>query len=409
MFAGNNRIGACIVLILLLMISSAQIISSVQAAQNGKSTHKGGFLRAEGRSIVDQAGDVALLRGANFYGYEYGFLDRHTESDYKRMASWGFNVVRLPVAWNFIEPQQGVYDERYLSYVDRDIKWAKKYGLYIILDMHQFGWSPYFTYFDPLGRTAGVPSWAVSTYADTAEGNARARADFWESLGPNGTPTSDMNPSMQDRFVQMWKYVASRYAQQETVAAYDLFNEPTVYSSGGGNVKYYDVSKLCSETLPAFYEKVVDGIRTVDGNHMILWEPANIWNRITSRVNRPNMAFSPHYPGYSPFYKTTGIGMSESGYDGNKTRLEASLLNTVIRLSEEWDIPVFVGEWGICVEALNAIQYIYDFAELMGRYALSGAWWTYGKSTFGMNLLDKDGNERAALVQNLLQAMKAWA
>jgi len=395
----KSSIRGRIILGLLLVILSAQVVGSVHASQSSNAMSERGFLRAEGRSFVDKAGNIVVLRGANFYGYEYGLWDRHAEADYAKMASWGFNVVRLPIAWNFIEPQPGKYDKTYFY----------KYGLYVILDMHNYGWSPRFHYFDPWGITAGLPSWAVSTYPDTEEGNARAKADFWENLGPNGTPPSDTNPSMQDRFTEMWKYVAKRYVEEETVAGYDLFNEPTVFSSGGGNVRYYDVSKFCSETLPAFYEKVIDGILTVDGNHMILWEPATFWNRITSRVNRTNVAFSPHYPGYSPFYKTTGIGMSERGYDGNKTRLEASLVYTVIRLSEEWDVPVFVGEWGICVDAPNAVQYIYDFAELMSRYVLSGAWWSYGKGNFGMYLFDKDGNERAVLVQNLLQAMKTYA
>jgi hypothetical protein len=272
--------------------------------------------------------------------------------------------------------------------------------------MHQYGWSPRFKYFDSWA-TAGLPSWAVSEYPDTAEGQARAKADFWENLGPNGTPVSDANPSMQDRFVQMWKYVASRYSKEEIIAGYDLFNEPTVFSSGGGKARYYDSVKLCIETLPAFYAKVVDGIRTVDINHMILWEPAAIWSMTTSRVERPNLVYSPHYPGYSPFYQTTGIGLSEYGYDGNKTRLAAALTSTAIQLSEQWEIPVFVGEWGILAEAPNAVQYIHDFADLMNTHLLGGAWWTYGKSSWGMALLDTEGSERTVLVQNLLQAMNA--
>jgi len=95
---------------------------------------KAGFLRASGTSIVDGAGKTVQLRGASFDGYEYGMgnvVVTHSESDYQKMASWGFNVVRLQFAWAFVEPQPGKYDDSYLSqYVDRDVAWAAKYGLY---------------------------------------------------------------------------------------------------------------------------------------------------------------------------------------------------------------------------------------------------------------------------------------
>ena len=352
------------------------------------------FLRASGTSIVDSEGNAVLLRGANFFGYEYGLWDGHAESDYQKMASWGFNVVRLPIAWNFIEPQPGSYDDNFFAqFVDRDISWAAKYGIYVILDMHQYCWSPYFTFCDSW-HTAGVPSWAVSGYANTAEGQAHARADFWNNLGANGMLPSPTSPSMQDRFATMWTYVASRYAGQNIIAAYDLLNEPTAYSSNG-KFCFYDVDKFSSETLPAFYAKVADAIRTVDTNHMLLWEPD--WGGHTSSttaVSRPNMVYAPHYPG------TTSV----DSYDGNKSTL-SNAVQSIVQFATESDQPVMIGEWGICAEGTNSAQYIRDLGDVMYTYGIGWAWWTYGKGAFGMNLQDENGRERTILVSNLSSIM----
>jgi hypothetical protein len=112
------------------------------------------------------------------------------------------------------------------------------------------------------------------------------------------------------------------------------------------------------------------------------------------------VVYSPHYPGISSHFPIDGKGMWVDGYDGNKTRLKESL-ESVVRLSEQWNQPVFIGEWGICVEGANATQYTNDLADLMDRYLISWTWWTYGKASFGMCLLNEASKERIALIQNL--------
>jgi aryl-phospho-beta-D-glucosidase BglC (GH1 family) len=378
-----------------------------------------GFLQTDGQRIMDQAGNTVVLRGANFFGYEYAVgiaekWDTHSESDYAQMASWGFNVVRLPIAWALIEPEPRKYDENYMSYVDRDIGWAKTNGLYVILDMHDNSWSPKFTYYDSW-HTTGVPSWAVSQYPNSDQGEAQARADFYNNLGPNGTPVSSTNPSLQDRFVQVWEYVAGRYASEPAVAGYDLLNEPTVFSADT-QVNYYNESQFVSQTLPTFYEKVAAGIRTVDTRHMIFWEPAQvplIWDNPSeylslmttgpTYVDISNAIYSPHYPGIGP-------GLSLQAYNGDKARLEASLESNILSLSARWNQPVFIGEWGIVSDGTNAAQYVHDLSDLLDKYLLSSAWWTYGYCSNGMCIFDDSGQERGTITGNLIRPfVQAWS
>lgn len=340
-----------------------------------------GFLKVQGRWFVDQAGSVVVLRGANFFGYEYGLFGTHTEADYKQMASWGFNLVRLPIAWNFIEPEPNQYDDTYLQRtVDQDLAWAGKYGIHIIVDMHQYGWSPHFTWLDSW-HTAGLPLWAVSTYENTLAGEGQSRADFWNGLGPNGSPVSESNPSMQDRFFAMWQHVARRYSSSTVVAGYDIFNEPYSYRVDYKLHPQY-LPTFSGTILPTFYAKLVDSIRVVDPIHVCFWEAPS------ASPNRPNIAYSIHYPGQDDF----------SLYDAVKVR---SAVERVV--SQAGNVPVFVGEWGMLASAGDVATYIRDFSDLLDKYLMSAAWWSYGKGGFQMYLLDKSGNERVVLTQNLIR------
>jgi hypothetical protein len=107
-----------------LSLQSIQKISASGMIDYGRERMK--WLHTNGKWIVDEDGNIVILRDANFMGYEFGAWNTHTEEDYARMASWGFNVVRLPIAWHYIEPEPGFYNESYFTnYVDRDIAWLK--------------------------------------------------------------------------------------------------------------------------------------------------------------------------------------------------------------------------------------------------------------------------------------------
>jgi endoglycosylceramidase len=391
--AGKSRIYTFAVVAILDAILILQVWGAFAAAQTPTSEPTG-FLKAQGRWIVDESGNIVLLRGVNFFGYEFGLWSSHTEAGYARIASWGFNVVRLPLAWSYIEPKAGKYDDNYFRlHVDKDIEWAKEYGLYVILDMHQYAWSPRFTY---IHTAAGLPIWSQSGYPNSAEGEARAKADFWNGVGPNGSPSSSANPSMQERFIAMWKYVATRYANETTVAGYDIFNEPDVTRCSSDNKICYLQYPQFSQTVIAFLERVVDAVRQVDSHHMFLWETAS-WEFDPGilAVNRTDVVYSPHYPG-------GGTGNTIFLYK-DKARLEASV-KAMMDLSQKWNQPVFLGEWGITFDAPNATDYIDDLASLTDANLVGWAWWAYGSTDgFGMYLLDINGNPHRVFTETLIR------
>jgi len=114
----------------------------------------------------------------------------------------------------------------------------------------------------------------VSGYEDSAKGVSQSIADFWLGKGPNGTEASVENPSMQDRLIAVWKYIVKyivqRYANESGIAGYDLFNEPAYASffMEGGLTPSQTATYLYS-----FYNRLIDGIRTVDPYHVLFYEP----------------------------------------------------------------------------------------------------------------------------------------
>ncbi|MGC8636016.1 MAG: family 1 glycosylhydrolase, partial [Thermoprotei archaeon] len=75
-----------------------------------------------------------------FHGLDYMGLELHpafynqTPQDFEIMGSWGFNIVRLPVDWSWIEPEPGEFNQSYLDQVKKVVDMANHYGIYVVID-----------------------------------------------------------------------------------------------------------------------------------------------------------------------------------------------------------------------------------------------------------------------------------
>jgi hypothetical protein len=308
-----------------------------------------GFLSVQGTQIIDSTGRPVLLRGVNYPGYQSGGADSrlHSESAYEIFARSGFNVVRLPISWGNLEPFPGAFYESYLSrYVDRDIRWAKKYGLYIILDMHQFNWASRF-------GGNGVPDWAVTQFPPTQIGMLQAVSEFWN------------NSVLQDHLTNVWTKVALRYAKEPTIAGYDILNEPWIYNSV--------IPNLNASHVDSFYVKVIESIRTVDSNHTIFLEPANL--HTNSFPLKDKIVWSPHfYPlSFAPHYHPLNI-----------TVLRADLDAMYKRFVLEMGSPMWIGEFGAFMQDASSEQWLRDAVALFNEYQVGWAWWAYSRTRGGL-------------------------
>ena len=356
-----------------------------------------GWLRTDGKQIVDSNGNTVILRGAMVFGYQidpklFQTWDLYTEEDYERMASWGFNIIRLPIAWHWIEPEEGVYSQEYLQIIDRAIAWANQNGIYVFLDLHQYHWSPHFSW-SYTGE--GMPAWLVNEYPDSHEGEKQAKLDFWLGKGPNGAEATADNPSMQDRCISVWELLASRYAGVPGVAGYDLFNEPMIdmWEIYGGDIAAID------NILKPFYEKVVDGIRSVDYKHIIWYESGgSLWDPFTQKritipafvIDKPNLIVELHNYAF------------RRNYSGDATFLENQWNEYWWPAFRDLPFPLFIGEFGTRLEYPNPTLWLRDWLSIYEQLGLSWTYSSYGKSDSDtMFLCHADGTLREEWLQYL--------
>jgi endoglycosylceramidase len=325
----------------LAMILGTVIVGN--ATVSGRTT---GFLSVQGTWIVDSTGTPILLRGVNYPGYDSLYPRSHPESAYANFAKMGFNVVRLQISWASLERYKGRFDDYFLSfYVGRDVQWAKKYGLHIVLDMHQYQWASKF-------GGGGVPDWAVAKYPANELGLREAVSDFWA------------DPSLQDHLIMVWKGIATRYANEPTIVGYDLLNEPWIYTS--------IIPELNATHIDAFYAKTTQAIRAVDPNHIIFLEPANMNTFNTSFDS--NIVWAPHF--YPLSYASTY-------YPENQTVLELKMDAMYQNYVTRSNAPLWMGEFGAFMTDGTANNWLKEAQALFNKYQIGWAWWAYGDQRDG--------------------------
>ncbi len=193
-----------------------------------KGVNLGGWLLWEGwiwgagfKSETDvKAGLKQLLPPADYAKFLSDYYSNFiTEDDIALLAKGGFNCVRLPFNHRLFTAEAGA--DGGFPVLDNLIGWCRKYGVYVVLDMHAApgGQSNYFI-------------------ADPDKTN------LWK------------NTVAQQQTIFLWKRIAERYKNEAAIAGYDLLNEP--------DTKPVD--------LVAMYRSIIAGIRSVDANHLLIAE-----------------------------------------------------------------------------------------------------------------------------------------
>lgn len=189
----------------------------------------------DGSHFIDQQNRQIVLHGINMVCKDKtsGYVGHWDQADWEHLRAWGFNVIRLGLIWDGIEPNPGQFNRGYLARIRNLIKDAARYGLAVILDMHQDLYGVDFS--------DGAPSWATITDGASFRptdpwGEAylvstavqRAFDHFWAN-----DPASD-GRGLQDHYQAAWRVVAEELAREPNVIGYDLMNEPFPGSAGMG-------------------------------------------------------------------------------------------------------------------------------------------------------------------------------
>jgi len=249
-----------------------------------------------------------------------------------RLGALGANTVRLVFSWEAFEPTAGVYDDAYLAQYVELLDAAFAHGTFVVVDFHQDVFSSAFC-------GDGFPSWALG---DVPHGDPHYDCSFPGWSLPAFDPTSPVSQAfdrlwanadgLQDDMEAMWRRVAASLGSHPAVAAFEILNEPAPGSTAAAT---FD-----AVVLPAFYERMGAAIREEAGDFPIFFD-----ERIGAMAN-PDTLVPPDLPGavYAPHYYEPSIAIG--GEEVNEETI-AVALEGAFEVTEAWDVPVFLGEFGV--------------------------------------------------------------
>jgi len=392
-----------------------------------------GFLQVKEDRFIDPQGRQVILNGINYISKnpEENYMRSDDPELFRVFRDEGINVLRLGIIWDGLEPEPGQYNEAYLKEIDKRIEWAAENDLYVFLDMHQDLFSV--KYGD------GAPEWATLD-----EDLPHVTGDVWSDaylMSPavqtafdnfwNNTPAED-GVGIQDRFAQLWKHIAERYADNRTVIGYDILNEPFigsdaqhvmpilltafagVYAEETGVIlseeelgamwsdvnqrlevlrfledrdrfasvidELYDFhARFDREKLQPMYQRVADAIREVDTHHLLLLEHGYFSNMGVSSVIEPvkrkdgsvdpRVVYAAH--GYDLVVDTDGA--EEPSYD----RVDF-IFDRIYETGKRMGVPVLVGEWGAYyTDSEGLVKPAQQIVEIFEKYHFGQTYWSY--------------------------------
>lgn len=175
----------------------------------------------EGNKFVTEDGSPMVFRGLNVSDpdkleNEGKWNERHFEE----IKHWGANLVRFPVhpkAW------RAKGKEGYLELLDKGIAMAEAQGLYVIIDWHSIG-----------------------NLKDE-----KFQRDIYETT--------------MEETVEFWELMAKRYRGNNTVAFFELFNEPTVMNGQLGDCTWEEWRDMMEEIITIIRDNGGSAIPLVAG------------------------------------------------------------------------------------------------------------------------------------------------
>jgi endoglycosylceramidase len=324
-----------------------------------------------GRWVTDSGGRVVVLHGLNQVfkvpPYEPS-ADGFSDDDAAFLAANGFNAVRVGVIWAAVEPRPGEYDDAYLDSIADTVDTLAAHGIVSLLDFHQ-------DLFNEKFQGEGAPAWAVEDgglpnpplgfpgnyLANPAEW--RAWDNFWKNApGPDGV-------GLQDHYARAWAHVAARFAGDEAVAGYDVFNEPwpgTLWEQCA--IPFLGCPLFDTTWLSRFYQRVDAAIRSADSTHTVYFEPNILFTQVDATWLRlpadPRAGFSFHdYCSTHEFIANATLCKPQDDVT----------VGTANRYATGHGVPPLMTEFGSTSDLAN----IRDMVALADKYRLGWLEWAY--------------------------------
>lgn len=319
-----------------------------------------------------------------------------TEEDIKRISSWQFDHIRLPLSGYLVyNRKRDCLDGLALEYIHRCVNWCSKYHLNMVLDLH-----------DVPGNVYG------------------AMEQIMPLLG---------NDVLQEQFIRIWELLAKEFLNTTgIIIMFELLNE--VSDAGGaypyGDVKGNNYDFSHKELLPwnKLYKKCISRIQSIDPERWVLvgsnGQNSVVYLKELEIVDNPYVFYNFHY--YEPqVFTHQQAGFSEEmkefnrvisypgdisafaaylnenpGWKGkhalvaeelrNDKALMERLLEYAAGFIHDTGKELYCGEFGVIANtpASDAKRWLNDLTEIFNRNHIGYALWNYKCLDFGLLGLD---------------------
>ena len=297
------------------------------------------------------------------------------KDDIKRIASWGLDHVRLPIDYEVIQTEDGKWKEDGFSYIDNCINWCREYHLNMILDLHK----------------------TVGYIFDQSE----ECRDFFH------------NHTLQDRFIELWEELASRYGEYDDYVTFELLNEVVdydVYEIWNGLIRR--AIKAIRQYAPYTYiivggvmNNAVSAVKLLDepiDDYLVytfhFYDPLIFTHQGAYWMKGMDPNFKMEYPSSvekilentKKYLPTVNLGNDEDNIL-NKVKtigpefFEAAF-KEVITIAKQRNVPLYCGEYGVIdlADTNSTLTWYKDINSVFEKYNISRAAWTYKSKDFGL-------------------------
>ena len=351
------------------------------------------------RNLIDEDGNYVVLHGVNV-AYKsppylppeidvHNFFTSFSDEDAKQLKAWGMNFVRLTFYWEGVENVRGVYDMEYINKMKAIAKLCKKYGIYVLLDLHQDVANKKFC-------GEGMPDWAVKDYDGIFTKFPAPLYYIPIERGPDGYPTYKScmksvfamyynsyavgdtfrrlytnDDKIGDSFRNMWRTVVKHLKTEDNVIGYEIINEPWL-----GNAYKDPMISYQDKLMLPFYQAYHKVIREEDPDRLILFDLPISDFLIKSFYGTPGGKSYNEKQMLS--YHVYAVPEGDPK-DLSKDRMTASMLyGKLMNHMAEEEIGGILTEFGAISgqtkEGLLNMRHILDIAE---KYKQSWAYWQY--------------------------------
>ncbi len=242
-------------------------------------------------------------------------MDSIQERDWAFTAQGRMNTARLAVKADYFMDSEGRIRDEGFAFLDRQLAFASKYGLQVVLDMHI------------------PPGGAIQDYRITPENQT-----FWQ------------DEAQKQMFVAVWKEIAQRYARDPRIMTFELMNEPS-----GDPDDYWELMTQTIKTIRetdqsrriiVHFDREGKARRLGDTNLIYsfhFYEPMGFTHQALKHSDRFGSLAGVRYPGDA----IGGDGVQRN-YDRSSLK---ELLSHPASVSTDFDAPVIIGEFGVSTAA----------------------------------------------------------